>query len=357
MLNKNQSKKWNSWKYALVIPALAAFVFLFQIKVIAQEKAAVNQEKTVSDEQVIVVIDKNSTDASLKQDAADLKANHGITLTVSKVKRNANSEITGIKVAFKDQQGHNGVNQVNGDKPINPITFVKSTDENGNVQIGFYTNNNQRNSVVNISEDLIDPITIELPEPPEAPEAPESPEAPEAPEAPKAPKVITTISKTVNGVNTQSVYVNGVKTDLNINDIDPETIASVNVDVIKNSNDFVVVNDKAGTNRVITITTKNGVTIKKDVSVDIDMDQIKRDVEQSKRDVEQSKRDVELSKIQVEISKKAVEESKRAVEQSKKAVQQSKMDVEQAKINAQKAKLEADKAKQDAEQAKKNNTN
>ncbi|MBP4142138.1 M56 family metallopeptidase [Flavobacterium sp. P4023] len=38
MLNKNQSKKRNSWKYAVVIPALIAFVMLFQIKVVAQEK-------------------------------------------------------------------------------------------------------------------------------------------------------------------------------------------------------------------------------------------------------------------------------------------------------------------------------
>lgn len=44
MLNKNQSKKWNSWKYALVLPALVAFVFLFQIEVVAQVKEASKQE-------------------------------------------------------------------------------------------------------------------------------------------------------------------------------------------------------------------------------------------------------------------------------------------------------------------------
>jgi hypothetical protein len=37
MLNKNQSKKWNSWKYVVVIPALVAFIFFFQVNVIAQE--------------------------------------------------------------------------------------------------------------------------------------------------------------------------------------------------------------------------------------------------------------------------------------------------------------------------------
>jgi hypothetical protein len=37
MLNKNQSKKINSWKYAGA-PALVTFVLLFQVKVIAGER-------------------------------------------------------------------------------------------------------------------------------------------------------------------------------------------------------------------------------------------------------------------------------------------------------------------------------
>jgi hypothetical protein len=44
MLNKNQSNKRNSWKYAVVLPLLGAFLFLFQVKVVAQEKASPNQE-------------------------------------------------------------------------------------------------------------------------------------------------------------------------------------------------------------------------------------------------------------------------------------------------------------------------
>jgi hypothetical protein len=44
MLNKNQSNKRNSWKYAAVLPLLGAFVFFFQVKVVAQEKGATKQE-------------------------------------------------------------------------------------------------------------------------------------------------------------------------------------------------------------------------------------------------------------------------------------------------------------------------
>jgi hypothetical protein len=38
MLNKNQSKKRNSWKYAVILPALTGFMVLFQVEVVAQEK-------------------------------------------------------------------------------------------------------------------------------------------------------------------------------------------------------------------------------------------------------------------------------------------------------------------------------
>jgi len=49
MLNKNQSNKRNSWKYALVLPALGAFMFFFQVKVVAQEKVTVKQETDIKE--------------------------------------------------------------------------------------------------------------------------------------------------------------------------------------------------------------------------------------------------------------------------------------------------------------------
>lgn len=44
MLNKNQSNKRNYWKYAVVLPLLGAFVFFFQVEVVAQEKTTPKQE-------------------------------------------------------------------------------------------------------------------------------------------------------------------------------------------------------------------------------------------------------------------------------------------------------------------------
>ncbi len=52
MLNQNQSEKWNSWKYFTVFPALVAFVFLFQIEVVAQEKIIPQEEKGIKKDSV-----------------------------------------------------------------------------------------------------------------------------------------------------------------------------------------------------------------------------------------------------------------------------------------------------------------
>ena len=59
MLNKNQSHKRNSWKYAAVLPILGAFLFLFQVKVVAQEKTTSKQE-TKSNNIDITTIKKDS---------------------------------------------------------------------------------------------------------------------------------------------------------------------------------------------------------------------------------------------------------------------------------------------------------
>jgi hypothetical protein len=56
MLNQNQSKKWNSWKYITVFPALVAFVFLFQIEVVAQEKETPKQENRTKSEHTKAVL-------------------------------------------------------------------------------------------------------------------------------------------------------------------------------------------------------------------------------------------------------------------------------------------------------------
>ncbi len=137
MLNKNQSKRRNSWKYAVVLPALIAFILGFQVKVIAQEKTsdpvAVDKKvevRVLKSPGTEVVVDKKTSDTELKAYADKLKQ-EGITLKFSKVKRNNSGEITRIKAEFKDKTGKKGATMVEGDEPIKPLSFYKSENAIG----------------------------------------------------------------------------------------------------------------------------------------------------------------------------------------------------------------------------------
>ncbi|WP_426063161.1 M56 family metallopeptidase [Flavobacterium sp. DSP2-3-1] len=67
MLNKNQSKKSNSWKYTLILPVLVAFVSLFQIEVIAQEKVKEETIKVESKHPVTTALEVQQEKDSIKK--------------------------------------------------------------------------------------------------------------------------------------------------------------------------------------------------------------------------------------------------------------------------------------------------
>ncbi|MDW8848855.1 M56 family metallopeptidase [Flavobacterium sp. MMLR14_040] len=141
MLNKNQSKKWNYWKYYTIIPALVAFVFLFQIKVIAQEKES--KEKTEVAEKTdpvdVYKINKHTTDQDLKEMAEELKENYNADVVISNVKRNSKEELTSIRIDIKKENEETQTLQIEGDKAIKKCGIVVSIKENGSNRIGILT--------------------------------------------------------------------------------------------------------------------------------------------------------------------------------------------------------------------------
>ncbi|MFV5701201.1 M56 family metallopeptidase [Flavobacterium sp. XS2P12] len=130
MLNKNQSKKWNSWKYALVLPVLVAFVFLFQIKTIAQEKTNENVSKSVPD--VVTTINKNFSDEELKKKAEFFKKEFNCDLVFSEIERNSSNEITGITVNYNGNLYGNGTYKQHSNSTIKDI-YIKH--EGGKINI------------------------------------------------------------------------------------------------------------------------------------------------------------------------------------------------------------------------------
>ena len=140
MLNKNQSKKRNSWKFYVVIPALAAFVFLFQIEVIAKEKQQIVKELSGEIKSMDVYkIKKNSTDAELKEIKEKLKTIHNIDFEASQIKRNAESDLTSIKVDIRNGDQETQSIQTGGNQTIKTFGIVVSTDKNGAKKVGIQT--------------------------------------------------------------------------------------------------------------------------------------------------------------------------------------------------------------------------
>jgi len=137
MLNKNQSNKRSSWKYAVIIPALVAFVFLFQVKVVAQERKTTKQEITNEETPFFIVIDKSTSEKDFKEYSTIVKSNYDGNLKFSKIKRNSNGEIIAIKVEFTQKDGRSGATEISGTKPIKTFYFIIKGDEMGFDEMGF----------------------------------------------------------------------------------------------------------------------------------------------------------------------------------------------------------------------------
>ncbi|WP_262410432.1 M56 family metallopeptidase [Flavobacterium johnsoniae] len=147
MLNKNQSKKRNSWKYYAVIPALAAFVLLFQIEVIAKEKQQTVKEVSGEIKSVDVYkIKKNSTDANLNEIKEKLKKLHNVDFEVSEIKRNSNSDLTSLKVNIKNGKQTAQSIQTGENSPIKDFAVIVTTNKDDSKSVGIQTYDEIKNS-------------------------------------------------------------------------------------------------------------------------------------------------------------------------------------------------------------------
>ena len=206
MLNKNQSKKRNYWKYYAVIPALVAFVLLFQIKTIAQEKKEVQKvsEKITSVD--VYKIKSTTTDQELKEVAQNLKKNHDVNVEISEVKRNAANELINIKVEIEKGTGKAQTIQIEGNNAIKDCGIIVNTEDNGSKKINLITDGavdeqmfENRKIEVRELKNKVGEVTLPTPPtPPTMPTFPSGPMPPAPPvdmtKMPKAPKAPTNIN-------------------------------------------------------------------------------------------------------------------------------------------------------------------
>jgi hypothetical protein len=314
MLNTNQSKKENSWKYALIIPVLAAFMFYCQTNVIAKEKQ-LPMGPFVMQSGVEIVVDKNTSDAEMKKDAELLKKQHNVTLKFSKVKRNNKGEIIAIKAEFKDPNGKKGITQISGEEPITPIRFYK--DNNG---VGFGRSARTsfvRRAVASDDDDdahEITEITEIFDEDSTGGDANER-------------RII--VRKSKDGKST-IVTMNGeviVDTDKILAEMGP-MIDAIDVRGLPDDLDVNIDVDAKRLTREAMRTAEQGLRRARVEMMNVgpEMEKAHRemeamrstDMEQARRDMEQAKRDLEQAKRDMEQAKRELEETRRSLEQQKK---------------------------------------
>jgi hypothetical protein len=367
MLNKNQSNKRNLWKYSLVIPVLIAFVFLFQIQVVAQEKQS---NRSIVD----LTWTKNSTDQEFKEDAEN--ATKTVKFDFSKIERNDKNEITSITISFKDNLGNEDTSTFENKNGINTIHFVRDIDENGKGQIGYFG----RQDIIHADINIVDGITINQ-------------------ENEKYESIYNSQFESDTEDNLDRLFIiNGkpyTKEDLkgkNIAIIDGNIIKLSPKEAItkygKRAKDGAVI-FKGETEIIDNVldadfpapspppappftrkTTseinqeKNRLNIingkeyfqndLKDYTLKSDIEQAKLDIEQAQKDLEQSKIDLEQSKRDIEQSKIDKENNKREHELSKDELkEQRKIALEKRKIALEKRKAAIEERKKEIEQAKK----
>lgn len=366
MLNTNQSQQRNAWKYSIILPVLIGFILLFQIKTIAQEKMGNTiLSQTNPKVEVRLVIDKNTSDTDLKREAQRLRENYGVTLKYSKIKRNENGEITGIKVEFKDKKGNKGVSQVAGNEPITPIHFYKNEEAIGfgkprgmrvyaNVP-GMKTDDKEPfvfhfdgDSLAEVSDFNFD-FDFEMPEHPEFPEMPELPEAFAWHDVDKAnilirkgsqkPLVIingkvisddSEIEKAIEEAEAKGEFNIKIETDGDGEDkqvfINGEDIAKIRGNAMKNAQ-IQIQRMKPEMRQQLS---KSRALVRKE------MLRAREEMEKARPEMERARREMELSKPDMEKAKAEMEKAKAEMIKAKEEMMKAKAELEKAKADLKK---------------------
>lgn len=137
MLNSNQSNRKNIWKFGIILPFVTAFMLLFQIETIAQEKFVEEDTNKYSfSSGFSSIVNKDKTDKDLEV-LEKMFSKEDLTLTISNVQRNESNEIIAIKLVFDSGKTYNEVFERKSTTPIDDIKIFANTDKNKEKTYGF----------------------------------------------------------------------------------------------------------------------------------------------------------------------------------------------------------------------------
>ncbi len=107
--------------------SILIFALLTQINVFAQN----NFNQISKDNSVVMTWNKNTPELEMKDDIKALKANNGVTIKYSNLKKNTNNEITNLKIEYSDNEGNSGSQEYKNKNAIPEIQFYKNNGEIG----------------------------------------------------------------------------------------------------------------------------------------------------------------------------------------------------------------------------------
>ena len=133
----------NTRKHYFTLALAFSLIIGGSVAVLAQnQKKKEIIEINNENDDVVMTWNKTTPESEMNDDVKALKK-YGVTINYSDVKRNANIEITGIKVSYEDEKGNKGELKLNQQSPISTINFYKSGNEIG---FGTPSNSNPMNS-------------------------------------------------------------------------------------------------------------------------------------------------------------------------------------------------------------------
>ena len=110
----------------LSIVAIVGLISLNSFTTVNASKVTIQQSDSVN-----ITIDSDTSDNEL-DDIKDMLKEHGITVKFSNIKRNDDTEITGIKIELKDENGNSAVSQTSSSQPIQTFSFGR---KNGSLYV------------------------------------------------------------------------------------------------------------------------------------------------------------------------------------------------------------------------------
>jgi hypothetical protein len=371
MLNKKQSNKRNSWKYAAVLPILGAFLFFFQVKVVAQEKVNPKQENETKTEAIDLTkfkVDKDlitlskgkeiyiNGEKSSQEELAKLDPKDIISIDVIQKSGNPTILVTTkhltkpVKITDKDIyiDGVKSTNEEFSKLDQNSIeNMYVDTFEN---TVKITTKGNKPIVILNgtqtISTFKIDDIPTDQIESVNVLKGKVAEEKYGADAKYGAIEISTkngtfTIGKTENTTDKPMIIINGKKagSQVGMNNINSDAAKSMNVLKGKSALDKY---GKEGENGIVEITTDKPDQIIMKIAFGHPMPTVPSVPSVPSVPFDYKKANINTQQDQ---AKKAAEQEKIASEQAKKDTQQAKIDAEQAKWDAEQAKKDTEKAK------------